>query len=539
MNMKAHLVFVFCAGGYFATVFGYPSGKVSDSCDAMLPMHGKSVPQTLAAPYNVIVSNNTFSPGDVITVTLRSSSGNGFKGFLLEARSAGGDRITGAFTITDSKMTQGLPCSTGANSAVSHVNNNLKTSITAKWVAPPGAGPVRFRATVLQDYSTFWNQLESETLLALQISNSTCGSEKFCFSDPLDCSPVSSSCLFMSLVPSSEGFVFEMSGSSVGYLAIGFSDDQLMGNDHIYICTKNSSDTIQVQEAFSTGRVAPIVKSTSTVGSIVTSYVDGILKCSFITRSAISTQARTSFTNSNYYIFLTRGSSQAAGSILKHTQTPLITSQKVDLSSFAAISAQVGSSPLIRVHGALMIIAWMTTGNIGMMVARYMKKAARKPFLGKDLWFQTHFFLMVLTVAATIIAFILAFVEVNGWSSDTGAHPILGCIVMILAFLQPIVALFRPDPKSERRFIFNWGHMINAMVIKVLSVAAIFLGLQLLETAATQWMPKVMGGFFAWDILFNIILELNGRLKTKVETCIQCLTYLCVLLSFRYLRGCE
>ncbi|MEE6518610.1 hypothetical protein FKM82_029715 [Ascaphus truei] len=28
-------------------------------------------------------------------------------------------------------------------------------------------------------------------------------------------------------------------------------------------------------------------------------------------------------------------------------------------------------------------------------------------------------------------------------------------------------------------------------------------------------MPKVMGGFFAWDILFNIILELNGRLKTK------------------------
>ncbi|MEE6511421.1 hypothetical protein FKM82_017920 [Ascaphus truei] len=114
MNMKAHLVFVFCAGGYFATVFGYPSGKVSDSCDAMLPMHGKSVPQTLAAPYNVIVSNNTFSPGDVITVTLRSSSGNGFKGFLLQARSVGGDRITGAFTITDSKMTQGLPCSAGA-----------------------------------------------------------------------------------------------------------------------------------------------------------------------------------------------------------------------------------------------------------------------------------------------------------------------------------------------------------------------------------------------------------------------------------------
>ncbi|MEE6511422.1 hypothetical protein FKM82_017921 [Ascaphus truei] len=66
----------------------------------------------------------------------------------------------------------------------------------------------------------------------------------------------------MSLVPSSEGFVFEMSGSSVGYLAIGFSDDQLMGNDHIYICTKNSSNTIQVQEAFSTGRVAPIVRST-------------------------------------------------------------------------------------------------------------------------------------------------------------------------------------------------------------------------------------------------------------------------------------
>ncbi|XP_072276084.1 putative ferric-chelate reductase 1 isoform X2 [Pyxicephalus adspersus] len=513
--MEQTFILLYVAGCLNA-VFGYPNGMISDSCDNMLPKHGSSVPQSSAAPYVITASKTSFMPGDNITVTIKTSGSSGkFKGFLLEARLVGGNGIAGTFTKIDASS-QVLNCNAGSNTAVSHNTNSLKESVTAEWTAPQGAGPIRFTATILQDYSTYWTGVKSDPILSSQISNITCGRQKFCLSEPANCNPNDSSCLFMSSSPSTDGngYVFELSSSTLGYVAVGFSDDTKMGNDDVYICTKNSSGNIVVQHGFTTGYTAPKISSTVQIapGSIVTSNVNGVVKCSFITQNAISTQQRSS-ANANYYVFLASGPSDANGQIQKHNTKPVISSTKVDLSSFMSTTTQSGANSLVLGHGALMLIAWMTTGSIGMIMARYMKVAAGKPFLGKAIWFQTHFFLMILTVILTIIAFIMIFVEAAGWSGDTGAHPVLGCIVMILSFFQPIGALFRPDPKSKRRFIFNWAHGINALVIKVLAVATIFLGLQLIDTTPNQWMAKVMGVFYAWEVLFYIILEVNMRLK--------------------------
>ncbi|XP_040263269.1 putative ferric-chelate reductase 1 [Bufo bufo] len=510
--MEHFRTFLFCLAGCLVTVFGYPSGQISASCDSMLPSHGNNVPQSSEPPYIITVSNTTFLPGDIITVTIsKKSPGSGsFKGFLLEAQLVGGDRITGTFKPSDSGIAQTLTCGSQASAAVSHTNANLKDSVTAQWTAPEGAGPVRFRATVLSSYDTFWTGVKSGIIEALKMSNTTCGSQKFCFSEPTNCSPDANNCLFMSAVPANTGYVFEMSGPTSGYVAIGFSDDQEMGNDDVYICTMTSTGSILVQRAYTTGKIAPTLRNSSTAESIVSSYKDGVLKCSFITADSISLQQRSSG-NPTYYVFLVRGPSSADGQIQEHT-TKWITNSKVDLSSFMATVAQSGESTVVLGHGALMLIAWMTTGTIGMMMARYMKSAAGKPFLGKAAWFQVHLILMILTVILTIIAFIMVFVDVGDWSG--GAHPVLGCIVMILSFFQPIAAFFRPDPKHERRFIFNWGHSINALVIKILAVAAIFLGFSRL-ISPKPWLPQVMGGFFAWEVLFYIILEINMLLKRK------------------------
>ncbi|XP_075142541.1 putative ferric-chelate reductase 1 [Leptodactylus fuscus] len=510
MEHSIALLIVGCLG----TALGWPSGKINASCDNMLPVHGGNVPQSSVSPYVITVSNTTFVPGDTITVTIQSKSGSDtFKGFLLEARLIGGDWITGSFTILDSSISQTLTCGTQANAAVSHTDSNLKKSISASWTAPQGAGPVRFRATILNTYSTFWTGVESGVIEALQISGATCGSQKFCLTHPINCSPNDTTCLFMSASPTGNGYVFEMSGPTPGYVAIGFSSDQKMGNDEVYICTKNSSGHILVQKGYNPGPVAPIISNTNTAGSIVSSYKDGVLKCSFITESRISLQ-QGSNTTSTFYVFLVSGPSNADGQIQKHTKV-VISSSKVNMSSTTSYttSTQIGTSPVVLGHGALMLIAWMTTGSIGMVMARYFKTAAGKPFLGKAAWFQVHIFLMVLTVILTIIAFIMVFVNVAGWSG--GAHPVLGCIVMILSFFQPMFAFFRPNPTHERRFIFNWGHGGNAFVIKILAVAAIFLGLILVDISPNQWLPKVMGGFYAWEVLFYIILETNMHLKAK------------------------
>lgn len=514
--MEHTLLLLFYVAGCLVAVFGYPNGQISVACDTMLPIHGNAAAQSSSAPYVITTSNTTFMPGDTIKVTIQNSgSPNGFKGFLLEARLMGGNGITGTFSTTDQNA-QILSCNTGANKAVSHTKSNFKQSVTAVWTAPQEAGPVRFIATVLQDYSTFWTGVKSDIILTSQMSNITCGTQKNCLSDPVNCSPNDSGCLFMSSSPSSDGigFVFEMSGPTSGYVSIGFSYDTMMGNDDVYICTKNSSGNILVQHGYTTGTVAPQISNTNTAGNIVASYINGVLKCSFITQSTISTPQRSS-ANSSFYIFLVSGPSNAGGQIDKHTKT-LISKTTVDMLSISNVTgAASGSSPLVLGHGALMLIAWMTTGGIGMIMARYMKSAAGKPIFGKAIWYQTHFLLMILTVVLTIIAFIMIFAEVSGWSGDTGAHPVLGCIVMILSFFQPIAAMFRPDPKSERRYIFNWGHRLNALVIKVLAVATIFLGLILIDKTSNNWMPKVMGGFFAWEVLFYIILEIMVHLKKE------------------------
>ncbi|KAG8436747.1 hypothetical protein GDO86_007727 [Hymenochirus boettgeri] len=510
--MKTTILFFICE--CFVSVLGYPEGNISPACNTMLPQHNRYVPQTNPPPYTITVSKTTFSAGDSISVTIQASSGNVFKGFILEAWTLGGNAITGTFSITNSN-TQGLSCS-GTNSAVSHTSPADKLSIATAWVAPADVGPVKFRATVLKDFATFWSGVESDILMPVQMSNVTCGTQKFCFSNQANCNPNSNNCFFMSAVPYNDGFVIEMSGSppNPGYVAIGFSDDQIMGSDDIYICT-TSSTGVMVQRALSMGHLPPQSRNLSTTGSVITSYQNGVLKCTFITLSSISTQARANTTS--YYIFLANGPSLANGQIQKHSQTPSISASKIDLSRFVgSVNAQGdGTRNLVLGHGALMLIAWMTTGTIGMLIARYMKLSANQVIHGKGLWFLIHVFFMILTVILTIIAFIMIFAKVSGWSDDAGAHPVLGCIVMILSFLQPFGALLRPEPNHKRRFIFNWVHGLNALVIKVLAVATIFLGLKLVDSSTIQWLPKVMGGFYAWEVLFYIILEINKHVKSK------------------------
>uniref|UniRef100_K7G745 Putative ferric-chelate reductase 1 n=1 Tax=Pelodiscus sinensis TaxID=13735 RepID=K7G745_PELSI len=523
-------------------VLGFPSGNISPACDSMLPVHDNSVSQTTSAPYKISISNTSFDPGNKITVTLQTIDNSSFEGFLLQARAVRGNSIVGTFQIIDPN-TQGLLCNQLENSSVSHTSSSRKQYVTAVWVAPSGTGNVQFRATVVQHFKVFWTDVRSQTLLSsssptnllsplegatapcltepddyLLTSTSGregCGTQKFCFSSPPGCNLNDPNCYFMSSeAQGGDAFKFEMSGLSDGYVAIGFSDDTEMGNDDIYICGKNATGQIEVQHAFSTGQTAPNILPLGDVQITMTSFNSGKISCSFITRNAISTQLKAA--SSLYFIFLAHGPS-TAGQIYIHSRTPFITPRKVNISSYEAVGATDSSHSIIKAHeGALMLIAWMTTGSLGMIFAKYLKNVINTTLLGKDIWFQIHLFLMVITVAETIAAFVLAFVEEMGWNSwDTSDHGIIGCIVMILSFFQPVIACFRPSPYTNRRFIFNWFHALNALVIKVLAVAAIFLGLQLFDTSPSLWMVKTMGGFVGWEALAYIMLDANAWLKKK------------------------
>ncbi|XP_077101171.1 putative ferric-chelate reductase 1 [Siphateles boraxobius] len=505
----------------------FPNGLVSGSCGSLFPNHG-SIAQTSSSPFTVIADKTAFKKGDEIRVSLNTQSGDYFKGFMLQANLVGSNNPIGIFTVTGNGA-QVISCSNVANRSVSHTTNSQKTSMQAKWTAPISGqlGNIEFRATFVRNKETFWVGVKSSavvydgtgttvTVAPTVPSNPDCGKTKVCFSQPSNCDPTTSTaCYFMAVQTSSNQYemTIEMFGQADGYVAIGFSDDQRMGNDDIYICGKNSNGILQVQHAYSTGRQTPNILSLGNVTNIKTALTNGNINCSFTSRNAISTGSRATSTI-EYYLMIASGPT-SGGNIQFHT-TRYVSSTKADLLNPSLVTTNNEEFPaIVKAHGALMLIAWMTTGSIGMMIARYLKGVAKGQGLGgKDFWFLAHVSLMVLSVAATAIAFILVFSYAQDWAG--GAHPVLGCLVMILSLIQPIVAAFRCEPQHERRFIFNWAHSFIALAIKALAVAAIFTGMELFEEYKTDgWMLKVMGGFITWEALMYILQDLNFRARKK------------------------
>ncbi|XP_051266205.1 putative ferric-chelate reductase 1 isoform X2 [Dicentrarchus labrax] len=528
----------------------YGSGRVMESCGDMQPHHDGLSPQTGPAPFTVTTDRSHYRLGEAVTVQLQAPSSTRFTGFLLQAREVGGESAVGSFAPTAAAV-QRLTCSQKPNSAVSHTSASVKTSIQVTWIseAPGDPKPIQFHASFVQNYWTFWVDVRSPALIFANnstggssgsgtslpttptmtatiqkpapavlstISSADCGITKVCFSQPSNCDPsVSAECYFMSATivsPSDAAVRFEMIGPSDGYISFGFSDDQMMGNDDIYICGIGSDGLVQVQHAFSTGRTTPQAFPPGNVSDVRASVQDTVISCSFTSMNTLSTQRTTGF-NKTYYLIFAHGPS-SKGQIQIHTDT-FISTDKVDISTPQLVE-KAGLPHIIKAHGALMLIAWMTTGSLGMMVARYLKGIAKgRNLWGKDVWFLVHVGAMSVTVVATIIAFILAFSYTKDWSG--GAHPVLGCLVMVLSFLQPIVALLRCGSQHPMRFFFNWSHALNAVVIKALSVAAIFTGLKLIDSTLDQWLMKVMGGFVGWEALFFILLDVHFRWNNSID----------------------
>jgi len=73
---------------------------------------------------------------------------------------------------------------------------------------------------------------------------------------------------------------------------------------------------------------------------------------------------------------------------------------------------------------------------------------------------------MVLTWSMTIAAFVIIFVELGTWSSQT-IHASVGLATTILCFIQPFMAAMRPHPGAPRRALFNWAHWFVGNVAKI------------------------------------------------------------------------
>ena len=87
-----------------------------------------------------------------------------------------------------------------------------------------------------------------------------------------------------------------------------------------------------------------------------------------------------------------------------------------------------------------------------------------RPF-DKDLWFRLHQLFMSCTVLSTIAGIVVIAIDrgsvpLSLEQVKKNPHPALGLVCVITAFIQPLMALLRPHPESDKRWMFNVAHWL-------------------------------------------------------------------------------
>ena len=77
---------------------GYSSGPPSSVCGSMRPGHGVD-PQSGTTPYELTPSSQILDAGDTLTLELKSTGNEKFRGFMVQAFESGTNTRIGEFNI--------------------------------------------------------------------------------------------------------------------------------------------------------------------------------------------------------------------------------------------------------------------------------------------------------------------------------------------------------------------------------------------------------------------------------------------------------
>ena len=179
------------------------------------------------------------------------------------------------------------------------------------------------------------------------------------------------------------------------------------------------------------------------------------------------------------------------------------------------------SKKYFQVHGIVMIIVWIFLSSTAAIIARYFKTSWGSKFIcGKAAWYTIHRFVMSLSVILTMIAFLFVLVALQGnWvSSDEDvkhyAHSITGAIVISFAFFQPFLALFRCDPGTRYRFIFDYLHAFIGVSALLLSIVTLFFATYFKFFEGKEGARIIMIIWTIWIVFIYMAFEIIRRYFT-------------------------
>ena len=91
-------------------------------------------------------------------------------------------------------------------------------------------------------------------------------------------------------------------------------------------------------------------------------------------------------------------------------------------------------------------------------------------------WFQVHRVSMILCVLLSAAGLVPVIIDKKLQPiKDQKLHPLLGLTVLVVAFIQPIIAYFRPGKDARTRPLFKFVHTALGYSAIILAIASIFL----------------------------------------------------------------
>lgn len=211
--------------------------------------------------------------------------------------------------------------------------------------------------------------------------------------------------------------------------------------------------------------------------------------------------------NERHFLLLAKGNSKFPTAIGPHGPHFAYSDRSYLLTGGEVVRAG-GTRPLIMAHGSIMAIAWIGCATMGIFIAKYFKNTwSESSICGTAVWFFWHILFQILTWALTISAIIIIFVDVGEWRTTT--HSILGIIVMSLAVVHPIGALFRPAPTSRARPIFNFMHGNFGFMIQFLAFFTIYFAVRLPAADLVDWTIYIIIAFVTFYAIMHIVFGVS------------------------------
>lgn len=177
---------------------------------------------------------------------------------------------------------------------------------------------------------------------------------------------------------------------------------------------------------------------------------------------------------------------------------------------------------VILIHGSLMLIGWGFLLPLGSVIAKFFK---HRP---DGLWFKIHKSVQCVGLLLVTVSFIIILNYSNALADKESStlrypHAVMGVTTMVLGYLQPLNAVFRPhatkegEEKSSARAVWEILHKGLGWSTLMLAVATIGVGTTLLAEKSTQRAFQICYGALIGGLLVLVVTFLLADKKKYEE----------------------